>query len=321
MGVIRVLEAGMLTTVQDLGRPGWSSIGVPPGGAADARSARIGNRLVGARDDASMLEMTLVGATLLFEDGALIALCGAGVEATAREDSAPGRAIPRWRAVEIRAGETLRVGPAAWGARVYLCVERGLETSMILGGAGTHLAGAFGGHEGRALRAGDTLRFREAGRAPREPRALRDHTVERVESSLRRPALRATPGAQRDAFDAAAASAFWGATFIVSNRSDRAGVRLEGAAIAAPHGGRMPSEGMPEGAVQVPPGGEPIALLVDRPTTGGYPVIACVAGVDIPALAQRRPGDRVRFEETSVADARRAASEFDAWLDTEIPPA
>lgn len=318
MGECRVIEPGMLTTVQDLGRPGHASLGVCAGGAADALSLRVGNGLVGNDDGAPALEMTMTGAAVEFAEDALVALAGADAEATVASAGGIARAAPMWEAVAIRAGETLRIGRigvAGWGVRAYVCVAGGFVVEPALGSASTHLGAGFGGYEGRALRAGDGLRLGAPGAGSGGRRArLTSGAMNTLREALTRRTLRATPGAQHERFAQAARESFWRAEFAVSSRSDRAGVRLSGAAVGSCEGGRMTSEGMPPGAVQVPASGEPIALLVDGPTTGGYPVIACIAGVDMPALGQARPGDRVRFELITPETARALAREVDRAL-------
>jgi antagonist of KipI len=319
MGFIRVLEPGMLSTVQDLGRAGWAARGVPTGGAADPFSLRLGNRLVGNADAAPGVEMTLTGAALHFEHDALVALTGAEAAASVGIRGGVERSMKSSTATPIRAGECLRVGPARRGARAYLCVAGGLRVPCVLGSASTHLAAGFGGFEGRALRAGDRLEFDETlspAPAARSARGAR----EIAELVLARRSLRAVPGASGDVFEAEAADRFWDSEYSVTPQSDRAGLRLEGPAVRSRSGGRMISEGMYCGAVQVPENGQPIILCVDHPTTGGYPVIACVVTVDLPVLGQLRPGDHVRFERTTLEGARELFRELERRLDELIPP-
>ncbi|MEP0847067.1 MAG: biotin-dependent carboxyltransferase family protein [Phycisphaerae bacterium] len=315
---IRVLDPGVLTTVQDLGRPGWSAIGVSRGGAADALSLRVGNRLVGNVDGAAALEMTLVGGTFEFLRDASIVLAGA-MTAARIESNSGERFAPAWAPFDMRMGQRLRVGPIRGGVRVYLCVAGGIAVPDVLGSLSTHLAGGFGGLAGRALRAGDELVVgRDAG--PRADAATAGRAQRLCETPLARRTLRAVHGAHADAFDADAVAAFWSTTFEVSMQSDRAGLRLCGRIGSSPHGGRMQSEGMMPGAVQVPESGAPIVLLVDHPTTGGYPVIACVAAVDLPVLGQLAPARRLRFERVSRGEARALHAEQERRLNEEVPP-
>lgn len=310
----------MLTTVQDFGRDGHGALGVPSGGAADPLSFRLGNRLVGNHDNAPALEMTLTGGAFLFDHDATIVLAGGDLAASIEPSdthtpptpptSAP-RPITPWSAVPVHPGDRLRTGPISRGVRAYLCIAGGLAVPSVLGSASTHLAGGFGGFHGRALRAGDQLGFHTA--PPRRvPAALSDHARTLARESLDRRTLRAFPGPHTAQFDSS--SLFWSSPFTVTTHSDRVGLRLEGPAVPSRAAGRMRSEGMPCGAVQVPENGQPIILMVDRPTTGGYPVIACIATADLPTLGQLRPRDTVRFQPVTLAEARELFHERERRL-------
>jgi len=307
---LRVHEPGMLTTVQDLGRSGHASLGVAVGGAADSLSLRIGNRLVGNPDNAAGLEFTLTGGLLEFEANAVIALTG-GVASILNNEAE----VPMWNAIPVRAGERVRIGPVRRGVRVYLCVRGGIQVQEVLRSASTHLAAGIGGHEGRALRSGDALIYQDsaAETVAVDARAL-------GADLLHRRTIRAIEAPPEGRFHREAAELFWGSEFIVSNQSDRAGVRLEGNTIASLCHGRMTSEGMTHGVIEVPENGQPIVLGVDHPTTGGYPVIGCVATVDLPILGQLRPREAVRFERAAVEDARAMFTQRRANLDKELPP-
>jgi biotin-dependent carboxylase-like uncharacterized protein len=321
MGRLTVVRPGMHSTIQDLGRPGWGAMGVPVGGAADPISLRAGNRAAGNRDDAAAIEMTLVGGVFRFEDGGRVALAGAEGWIHGAESAGPRRPCAPWTATDLRPGEVLEAQLLDRWCRAYLCIGAddggGVRAAPVMGSRSTYSIGAggdawgFGGHEGRPLRAGDVLEFEGAGgRGPR--RRLGDAGRRAVEAWTGRRVLRATAGPHEGLFDRRAAGAFWGGTFTVLPQSNRMGARLDGPAVAAPMGGRMPSEGMYAGAVQVAGAegtGQVIALLPDHPTTGGYPVIASIAAADLPALGQLRPNDRVRFERVSVERARELHAE------------
>lgn len=315
---IRVIEPGMLTTVQDLGRIGSTGIGVGRGGAADTLSLRVGNRLVGNDDGAAALEMTLTGGTFEFEGDATVVITGGAV--TARINGREGtRPAVEWIPFDIRAGERLETGPIRSGVRTYLCVAGGIVVPRLLESRSTHIVGAFGGLDGRALRSGDAL---EVGEETRSSGDAHLAAVARAfcESRLSRRSVRAVDGPHRDTFGAQAVESFWATAFKVSEQSDRTGLRLNGQIGPSTFGGRMPSEGMMPGAVQVPASGAPIVLMVDHPTTGGYPVIACVAAVDLPVLGQVRPRETLRFERVSLAEARSLFTEQEQGLDAEVPP-
>jgi biotin-dependent carboxylase-like uncharacterized protein len=302
--VIRVLAPGLLTSVQDLGRPGLGALGVPRGGAADAHALRLGNLLLGNDEGAAALEVTLAGPDLLFEERAVVVLAGAPFEATL--DGAP---VPPWSAVEVPAGGRLDVGRATSGARACLCVRGGLEVSLVLGSRSTDVATGFGGLGGRPLAAGDRLPF---GRPVREPRGRSVDAAAARWTGARR-LLRVTEGPQAEWFSPEATAAFLARPFRVSASSGRAGVRLEGEPLPAPRRSLV-TEGVVSGAVQVPPSGLPIVLLAEHPSTGGYPKIASVISADLSALAQLRPGDVLRFARTRFDEARRLLLEREARL-------
>ena len=302
--MIRVVSPGLLTTVQDLGRPGFAALGVPPGGAADAYALRLGNLLLGNDEGAAALEATVVGPTLVFEEEALVALAGAPFAATL-----DGEELAMWSANRIPAGARLDVGRTPSGARAYVCVRGGIGVPIVLGSRSTDVATGFGGLEGRALKAGDVLSVGDAPLAPRGRRV--DAGVARWSGPRR--LLRVTPGPQQHWFSPKALASFLSRPFRVSASSSRTGVRLEGEPLAAPNRSLV-TEGVVAGAVQIPAGGLPIVLLVEHPSTGGYPKIASVISTDLSALAQLRPGDEVRFTQVSFEEARRLLLEREARL-------
>ncbi|HEX7195857.1 MAG TPA: biotin-dependent carboxyltransferase family protein [Candidatus Limnocylindria bacterium] len=301
--MIEVIEAGTLTSVQTAaGRPGWRHLGVPVGGAADPWSARLANRLLGNPDGVPVLEITLHGPQLRFERPTAVALTGATFDATL-----DGLPMPFGAGRVVRAGGLLRVGDGE-GARGYVAVAGGIEVDPVLGSAATDLRTGFGGHEGRALRAGDRLRCgssrpvirRWAGRTASGP-------------------IRIVPGPHHAA---AVERALTETPWVVGAEADRAGLRLDGGTVEA--GQReVASMGLPVGAIQVPADGRPIVMLADRPVTGGYPVPACVIRADLGRVARMRPGEAMRFASVSREGARqalRAAEEELAALEDAEPP-
>ncbi|WP_248930123.1 biotin-dependent carboxyltransferase family protein [Paenibacillus hamazuiensis] len=309
---VTVLRPGLHTTVQDLGRFDYRGVGVPVSGALDAFAMRVANLLAGGAEGCAVLEATMAGPALRFEQSALIALCGG--ELDARVDGAP---VPYWRPVLVRRGSVLELGYARSGCRAYIAVAGGFAVPAVMGSASTYVRGGFGGFAGRALQAGDTLARGEpgpAGRALAErlaaaaPGAAAAWPPWFVQPELL-PAygqgvtVRAIPGPELDRFDPAARDRFWSEPYRVTVRSDRMGCRLEGAELQLRQPLEMVSEAVAPGTVQVPPGGQPIVLLADCQTTGGYPRIAHVAAVDLPLLAQLKPGDTVRFRPVTVEEA------------------
>lgn len=302
---IEVLRAGQLTTVQDLGRHRWQHDGVPECGAMDAWAARLANLLVGNEEGAALLEVTLTGPALRFGHDTTIALGGADFGALL--DGAP---LAPWRSAQARAGSTLELAAARDGCRGYLAVAGGIDVPVVLGSRSTCLAAAFGGHEGRALRAGDIL---PVGLALGESRRRA------LAASLRpeqRRVVRTIRGNDFDALDTASRDALFGARFTVSARSDRMGYRLEGMKLALDEPVEQLSSAVAMGTVQLPPGGDPIVLMADHQTTGGYPVIAHVASVDLGSIAQLRPGDTLAFAEVTLDEAQRRYLERERMLGT-----
>lgn len=318
---LKVLRQGLLTTVQDLGRRGWQHAGVSVGGAMDPLALRLANLLVGNDAEAAGLELTLVGPTLALEADVLLALGGADLGATL-----DGRPLPRWRAVAARKGSVLAFEGAREGCRAYLALAGGVAVPEVLGGRGTDLRGHFGGLDGRPLREGDPLPLGEASPwarrvlaqllAASEPVARWGVQAAVLPTYADAPVLRVVPGPEHARFTAASREALVSARFLVSPQSDRMGARLEGPALALEAPLELVSSPVTEGTVQVPPDGAPVVLMADRQTTGGYPRIAQVITVDLPLLAQARPGTHVRFREVTVEHAQEALLERERALRT-----
>ena len=287
---IRVLSPGLQTTVQDLGRFGYTHFGVSASGAADPLALRAGNLLVGNAENAAALEMTLVGGAFEFETDAVIALTGSDF----------GAGLPLWTAVEIKAGVTVRCGATRSGARAYLAVRGGIGVPKVMGSASVHVMTGVGG---RPLRAGDVLPI--GGAAIRRPRAVPGRAPKFAHTGP----LRVTPGPQAHWFS----GDLYTAAYRVAEESNRMGLRLRGPAIPSP-AGHMLTEGVPLGAIQVPPDGQPIILFVEHQTTGGYPKPANVISADFWRLGQLRPRDEVRFERVTLEQALNLLREQEQWL-------
>jgi biotin-dependent carboxylase-like uncharacterized protein len=280
MTTIEVISPGPLTTIQDLGRPGWEHIGVPRSGAADRESLRLANRLLGNDEGAAALETTLAGPRLRFDGAAKLALTGAHVNARVGD-----RSVPMNTMIEVRDGEILQVGNAQAGLRTYIAFAGGIDVPLVLASAATDTLTGLGPP---ALQRRDilTLFGGQAGPSPAvaAPRAIPT-----------RPLLRVILGPRDHWFTAAAVSRLIGEPFTVTTASNRVGLRLDGQPLERARTDELPSEGLVPGSIQVPAGGQPILLLADHPTTGGYPVIAVVIETDLPVAAQLRPGQRLRF--------------------------
>jgi len=297
--MIEVLEPGAHTTVQDAGRFGQLRFGIPPSGPLDRFAFVAANRLLG-NCDAATLECTLMGPTLRFHGACAVAVTGADMPVRIN-----GVAAERWQTVLVRAGDTMKLGTARSGLRTYLAVSGGLDVAQVLGSCATYVRGSLGGVEGRALRKGDRIRLLAAPLPP--PQRVAAWAIPRYPSEIE---VRAVLGPQSDRFMRAGIETFLGNIYTVLPQSDRMGARLSGPRIEHANGHDIVSDGIALGAVQVPGDGQPIVLLVDRQSTGGYTKIATVCSFDIGAIGQLRPGQRLRFREVSVDQAHVFALEW-----------
>ncbi|AOJ03204.1 allophanate hydrolase [Burkholderia mayonis] len=327
-GGIEVLRAGPLSTIQDLGRRGYRHLGVAQSGALDSLALEVGNRLVGNRPDAAAIEITLGPATFRFPRATRIAITGTEFGATL--DGVP---IYSWWSVPVAAGETLTLPVAKRGMRGYLCVAGGLDVLPMLGSRSTDLASRFGGLGGRVLRDGDRLPVgtppagAPACVAPDAPefgvKAPAWCAFARVDEQPRRHKhthaawampVRVLPGPQYASFTPASQQTFWDEEWIVTPSSNRMGYRLSGAKLERAEPGDMLSHAVLPGTIQVPGNGQPIVLMNDAQTTGGYPRIGAVIRADLWKLAQARLNLPIRFVRVTVAAARDALAAERAYL-------
>ena len=296
---LRVLEMAGVATVQDLGRYGYQRFGISPSGAQDWLAHRAANLLVGNPADAATVEIGLADQTYQLETEGLVAVTGAGFVVTVQ-----GQPRPLWTALYMRAGQTLELHRTADGNWAYLAVAGGLLTAPVLGSRSTFVVGRLGGHQGRPLQAGDTM---ATGLAPRASLTLAASTVPpdlRPAYALH-PRLEVIPGPQTDAFSEAGLTTFLSSRYTLSQMSDRMGYRLEGPAIEHRASADIISDALAIGSIQVPGSGQPLIMMNDRPTTGGYTKIATVTTADLPLLAQCRPGvSQLGFTATTVEAAQ-----------------
>lgn len=285
---ILVEKAGALTTVQDEGRFGHQAEGISPAGPMDHRAFHLANLLVGNRRGEAALELTLTGPELLFEKDSCIALTGADLEAMIN-----GQSVPTYTALPVKAGDRLRFGRRKNGCRAYLAVAGGIRVPEVLGSRSTDLKNKLGGYEGRALKAGDRLPIGESGNAF-PGRAL---PVPRYEE--KELVLRVVRGPQDDRFTREGIRSFFNYASVVTEKSDRQGIRLDREPLEFVTDGNILSDGISLGAIQVPGDGKPILLLADRQSVGGYTKIGTVIYADLPKLAQVSAGCRIRFVEVS----------------------
>lgn len=300
MACLKVERAGLFTTVQDLGRPGYQRYGVPVGGALDGDSLRVANALVGNAADAAALELRIVGPRLRVEaESAVVALVGASAELLG--DGAIRATLPPNRSVRLQRGDRIDIAALRDGATAYLAVAGGVAVAPLLGSRSTSVLGGFGGIDGRKLADGDEVPLAN-DTAPAIPsRGMRQAPFGR------KSVLRVVLGPQDGMFTADGVATFLGSTYRVTHEADRMGIRLEGPDIAHESGYNIISDGIASGAIQVPGSRQPIILLADRQTTGGYPKVATVISADIASCGRLRPGDQVRFAAVSIEEAENAA--------------
>ncbi len=321
---IIVIKPGLLSTVQDMGRFGWQHLGIVPSGAMDIDAHRVANLLVGNAATAATIEITIRGPELEFEQPALVALCGATFDAKCID--AKGKTTPMLanRPVLLPKSARLRIGDVQHGARAYIAVAGGIMVPPVLGSASTYLPAGFGGHLGRALRAGDRLpldrahstlsvaRFSSLKRRARAPIDIRapqsvswSAPIDSLPHADEAP-IRFIEGRHWRMFSAAAHAAMEKEPMRIAPESNRIGYRLNGPCLERRKNADVLSEPTCLGTIQVPGDGTPIVLMSDHQTTGGYAKIGEVASADIPRLAQRTPGMEVRFQRCTLADARAA---------------
>ena len=301
---IRVIKPGLLTTVQDLGRYGYQKHGVIVNGAMDPFALRMANLLVRNDANQAVLEITLMGPSLQFEVDACLAICGANLS-----PMVDGEPIPGWRPVHVKKDSILHFGAPLSGCRAYLAVTGGFDIPGIMGSKSTYLRAEIGGWEGRALKKGDVLPLNAEGSFfatgdgagfASTRWAISSDLLPKYEAD---PVVRVIRGNQFDLFDDQSKESFFASEFLVTPQSDRMGYRLAGPTLGLRQPMELISEAVAAGTIQVPPEGNPIVLLADRQTTGGYPKIAQIASVDLPVIAQVSPGGKVRFQEISLQEA------------------
>jgi biotin-dependent carboxylase-like uncharacterized protein len=308
---LRVLSPGLLTTVQDLGRPGHAQLGIPAGGALDPVALRAANALAGNPPDAGALEVVHLGPTLAVEaPSARMSFAGADatIEILVSHDHDAGTAVETMRSVRLRQGNVLRIGALSRGAVLYIAVEGGFAIEPVLGSLSTYVRGGLGGWQGRALMQGDQLPLCREAASIRE-----DACLTGIDLSVPRR-LRTIEGPQVDRFTPDEVAAFFRGEYVVA-ASDRMGMRLRGRPVAHVAGHDVISEGIAPGSIQISGSGEPIVLLADRQTTGGYPKIATVISADLPALGRLPIGAKIGFERVSLAAAAQLRRQLLADID------
>lgn len=294
---IRVLKAGMLTTVQDLGRNGYQSQGFSVAGVMDVRSFKIANLLLDNPENEAVLEFTLIGPTLQFTSDTIIAITGGDFQPTIN-----GEPAPMYTALYMKRGDILKFGSARTGSRGYIAFSSYLDIPVVMGSRCTNLKSKIGGYKGRKLKDEDYIGFRIKRRYL--PFFL-SRKLDLDEFDEEEVTLRVVMGPQDDMFTKQGIHTLLSETYTVTSDFDRMGCRLEGPFIASKNGSDIISDGIAFGSIQVPAHGKPIILLADRQTTGGYAKIATVATVDIPKLVQRKTDHKIRFKAITVEEAQK----------------
>lgn len=321
---VEVLQSGLSTTVQDLGRFGYQQHGVIVSGAMDTLALKLANRLVGNPENEAALEITLLGPRLKFHEDKLIAICGG--------DFSPlidGKPVPARRPVLVRSGSVLKFSHAKNGCRAFVSFAGGIEVPKVLGSRSTYLRAKIGGYNGRPLQKGDHLKTKQPQAVSLEligllsnkndstPFVAADWYIgENILPSYENSTVRVIRGPQFKKFTRESRRAFFEQEFQITPQSDRMGYRLSGSKLELVQPLELLSEAVTAGTIQVPPDGRPIILMADRQTTGGYPKIGFIASVDLPILAQRKPGEKIRFKEISLKEAQQAMMKVERMIKT-----
>jgi len=306
---LQVITPGLCTTVQDFGRFGRQGLGVPVAGGLDPVSLRLANRLVGNADGEACLEILHSGPTLRVDAISVrFALAGTRTSIDLPGEEAP--TVPAWRSFTLNRGERLHIGSLVDSACAYLAVAGGFALEPVLGSLSTYRRAAMGGFEGRALKAGDAVPL-HLDCAPLESG---DHAMQPLPDLSSPFPIRVIAGPQADHFTDGAWDIFLRADFTISPQSDRMGLRLEGPRLEHRGDGNIVSDGIATGAIQVPGSGQPIILLADHQTTGGYAKIATVISADLPRLGRLRPGTSLRFQTVSIDQAEAAKRDLETWV-------
>ncbi|OLN31931.1 biotin-dependent carboxyltransferase family protein [Desulfosporosinus metallidurans] len=310
MKILRILRAGPLSTLQDLGRGGYGQYGVPTAGAMDPWALQIGNLLVGNPRNSPGLEMTIQGIKAQILSRTVLTITGGTGVYTLN-----GQSVENWRTFPVEPGDVLDIGVITEGCRAYLIASGGLDVNMILGSGSTYLPASLGGMNGRALVREDILSAVPKSTPQKRP-ITRFLVPELVPHYPDVCTLRVVPGLHEELFSRETLDLFYSTLYVVTPQSNRMGYRLQGRALNLAKGAALISDAVVFGVVQVPPDGQPIILAADHQTTGGYPVIGVVASVDFSSLAQLRPGQSVRFRSIDLEEAQSLRREQERLLST-----
>ncbi|WEG14461.1 biotin-dependent carboxyltransferase family protein [Pullulanibacillus sp. KACC 23026] len=321
--MIKILSPGLLSTIQDLGRIGYQKFGVIVSGVMDQVSHRIANLLVGNDENDPSIEITLIGPSIEFQEDTLISICGGDLSATIN-----GKHVGLWRPVYVKAGSILSFGPCQKGCRAYLVVAGSYKVPKVMESFSTYMRAGIGGFNGRALKKNDELQLgpsseianqliKKIGKIPENKWFLETEwsvTSELFTIETSKSTIRVMEGRDAQLFAQKSLEQFFSETYEVSPQSDRMGYRLKGPELQLCEAQEMISEAVSFGTIQVPADGQPIILLADRQTTGGYPKIGQVITVDLPKMGQLKPGDTIQFKQVSHQEAQRLFIERESKL-------
>lgn len=308
MGSIKIVNPGMLTTIQDKGRYGYQQFGVPVAGVMDSFSHRVANILVENEENESVLEATMMGPSIEFQDTEVISITGGNLSPVIN-----GNPVRMWKSILVNQGDTLSFKGMKEGCRSYIAFGGGIEVPLIMGSKSTYMKAKMGGYCGRKLNTGDII---EIG-SPKNPKeTLKGRTIpkEYIPVFEKELEVRVIFGPQDEMFTPSGIETFLSTPYTVTNECDRMGFRLEGEEIAHIDGGDIISDGIAFGAIQVPGHGKPIIMMADRQTTGGYTKIGNVIWADLWKVGQSKPGDRLRFKKVTVQEAHDLLMAFEARI-------
>lgn len=306
MNAIKVISPGALTTIQDSGRFGFLQSGISVSGVMDSYSQRTANLLVDNPQEEAVLEVTLMGPILEFLSDTRIAVTGAAMQPKLNDEP-----VPMWQTIPVKEGDRLAFSSIQKGCRAYIAFAGGLDVPVVMGSKSTNLKAQIGGFQGRMLKREDIVPIH----APVQQGNVWAARAEFIPEYSTQITLRVVLGPQEDAFTSEGIHSLLNTEYQVTPANDRMGYRLEGEDITHKSGADIISDGIVMGAVQVPSNGQPIILMADRQTTGGYTKIATVISADLPLLAQAQAGTAIRFQQVSVEEAQRLLAEFHQKID------
>lgn len=298
MGEIRIKNSGLLTLIQDSGRCGYQQFGVPVSGVMDSFSHRVANILLGNNENEALLEITILGPEIEFMNDSLMAITGGDLSPVLN-----GEPISMWESVCVKRGDVLSFGSIKDGCRSYIAFAGGIQTEKVMGSKSTYVKAKIGGLHGGSLKAGDVLKIGDLkqGLTSTKYRKLPNEYIPAYSKDIE---VRVILGPQDNYFTKKGMEKFLSTEYTVTNECDRMGYRLEGEAIEHVNSADIISDGINFGAIQIPSHGQPIIMMADRQTAGGYTKIANVISIDLPKIAQAKPGDCIRFKKVTIYEAQ-----------------